>query len=149
MKGNVLNLLWGIKRSFLGYLERLPDCMIATNEGVRRDSETGDFIFPLEERQELASGGYRWKFGGDLRIQAHGGMLLVIFMNPWLTVTDTGTELCVIDPMHWPDTSQREVLGVSQETSGSEFPLVLAEEALETFNNVYPAGESLAPVRLA
>lgn len=148
MKGNALNLSWGIKGSFLRYLESLPDCRIAMNDGVHRDSTTGDFMFPLSECVDLASGGYRLKFSGDLRIQAHGGMLLVIFMNPWLTVTDAGAELCTIDLMHWPDTSKREILGLSTETTGPEFPLVLAKQALGTFNNVYPVGEQLAPARL-
>lgn len=144
----VKGLSWGIKKSFLGYLESLPDCLIAKNEGVTRNNETGEFEFPFHTRTELDSGGYRLEFKGDLRIQAHGGMLLVIFMNPWLTVDDSGAELSVIDLMHWPDTSKREVLGRSNVHTGKEYPLTLAPEAVETFNNVYQPGEPLDPVHL-
>lgn len=142
------DLRWGIKDSFLGYLESLPDCRIATNEGAVREGSGGAFRFPYVRRTELNDGGYRLEFNGDVRIQAHGGMLLVIFMAPWLTIRPEGAELSVVDLMHWPDTSQREVLGISAETEGPDFPLRLAESALETFNNVYPPGEALAPVRL-
>lgn len=142
------SLSWGIKRSFLDYLESLPDCVIATNDGAYREDSSGVFVFPYVGRTELRGGHHRLEFNGDVRIRAHGGMLLVIFMNPWLTFTDGGVELSVVDLMHWPDTSRREVLGVSDLVQGTEFPLTLAESALETFNNVYPAGVPLDPVKL-
>lgn len=149
MTDDVLKLFWGIKPSFLRYVKSLPDCLITTQDGARQDSRTGEFIFPLSERKELTNGGYSLEFSGDVRIKAHGGMLLLIFMNPWLTLTDAGTELSVIDLMHWPDTSKREIIGRSLESTGTEFSMRLAEQALETFNNVYPAGEPLAPARIA
>lgn len=142
------SLSWGIKRSFLGYLESLPDCIIATNDGAYREESSGTFVFPYVGRTELGGGHHRLEFKGDVRIRAHGGMLLVIFMDPWLTFTDGRVELSVVDLMHWPDTSRREVLGVSDLVQGAEFPLILAESALETFNNVYPAGVPLDPVKL-
>ncbi|RSZ63828.1 hypothetical protein EAH68_06220 [Corynebacterium hylobatis] len=142
------DLAWGIKHSFLGYLESLPDCMITTEDGASRDEATGAFVFPSARRIELDGNGYRLEFKGDVRIKAHGGMLLVIFMHPWLTFLDGRVELSVVDLMHWPDTSRREVLGISDTTHGTEFPLRLAESALETFNGVYQAGEPLDPVKL-
>lgn len=141
-------LSWGIKRSFLGYLEGLPDCMIATNDGASRNGSSGEFRFPFARRTELSGGDHRLEFEGDVRIKAHGGMLLVIFMRPWLTFTDGRVELSVVDLMYWPDTSRREILGTSETTQGTQFPLTLADTALETFNNVYQAGEPLDPVRL-
>lgn len=149
-------LSWGIKRSFLRYLESLPDCAIATNDGATRDGESGEFCFPFMAKTELDENSYRLEFSGDARIKAHGGMLLVIFMNPWLTFTESSVEFSVVDLMAWPDTSQREVLGVSplgastepEASVATEFPLRLAESAVETFNNVYQAGEPLEPVKL-
>lgn len=144
-------LAWGIKKSFLGYLESLPDCVFAENDGASRDPHTGLFQFPFHRRVELDEGGYRLEFSGDIRIKAHGGMLLVILMNPWLKISERGVELSVVDLMHWPDTSQRELIGHSplMEAPGdAEFPLVLAESAVETFNNVYQPGEPLDPVVL-
>lgn len=143
----VQRLSWGIKRSFLNYVESLPDCMVTMDKGVVRNPQSGEFEFPLASREDLNEG-YRLEFGGDLRIKAHGGMLLVIFMDPWLTVTGSGVELSVIDLMHWPDTSRREVIGHSPNPTGPEYPMVLAETAMETFNNVYQVGEALDPVRL-
>lgn len=142
------HLAWGIKSSFLGYLESLPDCTIGTGGGAWRDAGTGRFHFPLAQRVELDDDGVRLEYSGEVRIQAHGGMLLVILMNPWLSIGAGRTEFSTVDLMFWPDTSHREVLGVSGITSGTEFPLTLAESAVETFNNVYPAGEPLDPVFL-
>ncbi|AGN17746.1 hypothetical protein J433_00790 [Corynebacterium glutamicum MT] len=147
-------LAWGIKKSFLGYLENLPDCMFAENDGASRDPDTGLFQFPFQRRVELDEGGYRLEFSGDIRIKAHGGMLLVILMNPWLEINERGIELSVVDLMHWPDTSNREVIGHSPITvapenlRSQEIPLILAESAVETFNNVYQPGEPLDPVVL-
>ncbi|MCS5478136.1 HtaA domain-containing protein [Corynebacterium sp. YIM 101645] len=142
------DLSWGIKRSFLGYLESLPDCLITTEGGADRDEASGAFRFQYARKTELDGGGHRLEFNGDVRIRAHGGMLLVIFMNPWLSFTGSRVELSVVDLMHWPDTSRREILGISENTDGTEFPLNLAESALETFNGVYPAGEPLDPAIL-
>lgn len=144
----ITNLSWGIKNSFLNYIESLPDCRIATNDGSFRDEQTGAFVFPYTGRTELDGDDYRLEFAGDVRMQAHGGMLLIIFMNPWLTFSENGVELSVVDLMYWPDTSKREVLGTSGAAEGSEFPLALTASALETFNNVYQAGEPLAPAKL-
>ncbi|MFH5824556.1 HtaA domain-containing protein [Georgenia sp. AZ-5] len=148
------DLAWGIKPSFLSYLDGLGDSRIVTNGGVH-PGEPGDaYVFPFVARTELSGGGVRLEFGGDLRLTAHGGMLLVIFMNPWLTMTPEGAELSVVDLMAWPDTSQRETIGISagdHQESGNgvlEVPLKLAASGVETFNNVYPAGTELAPARL-
>ena len=142
------HLAWGIKSSFLSYLESLPDCTVSTLDGAWRDATTGQFHFPLEQRVDLSDGGVRLEFRGDVRIQAHGGMLLLILMSPWLSIGTDRTEFSVVDLMHWPDTSHREIMGVSGTTSGPEFPLTLAESAVETFNSVYRAGEVLDPVIL-
>jgi hypothetical protein len=148
------HLAWGIKPSFLSYLDGLGDSAIMTDGGVRRDESGEDFVFPFTGREELPGGGVRLEFGGDLRLKAHGGMLLVIFMNPSLTLTSEGAELSVVDLMAWPDTSRRETIAVSAgepnnlENGTLEVPLQLAANGVETFNNVYPAGTTLAPARL-
>lgn len=148
------DLAWGIKPSFLSYLEGLDDFVTVTDDGVYRDESSGAFIFPFASYAELPGGGVRFEFKGDLRLKAHGGMLLVILMNPWLTMTDEGAELSVVDLMAWPDTSRRETIGVpagKPEKLGDgvlEVPLQLAASGVEMFNNVYPAGTDLSPARL-
>jgi Htaa len=148
------NLEWGIKSSFLSYLDGLGDSVTVTNDGVRRDVSCDTFIFPFDAYTELPGGGFRLEFRGDLRLKAHGGMLLVILMNPWLTMTHEGAELSVVDLMAWPDASRRETIGVSTgnpEERGSgvlEVPLQLTANGVDLFNNVYPAGTDLSPARL-
>jgi hypothetical protein len=148
------HLGWGIKPSFLSYLDGLGDSVTVTNDGVSRDESSGAFIFPFDAYTELPGGGFRLEFRGDLRLKAHGGMLLVILMNPWLTMTHEGAELSVVDLMAWPDTSRRETIGVSAgnpEEHGNgvlEVPLQLTANGVEMFNNVYPAGTDLSPARL-
>lgn len=145
------HLAWGVKTSFLAYLQGLEDLQITTNDGVRVN-ETGDlFTFPFAASTELSDGRRRLEFDGDLRLKAHGGMLLVIFMKPWLEITPDGAELSVVDLMAWPDTSRREVIAVSTEeyrfaeSSDFEIPMQLTAAGVETFNNVYPPGAALAP----
>jgi hypothetical protein len=84
-------------------------------------------------------------------MRAHHGMLLVILMDPWLTETEDGIELSVVDLTAWPDTSRRQVLGRGPAVPGLlagegpvSVPLELAAESVELFNDVYPAGTPLA-----
>lgn len=154
-KQGLQNLSWGIKVSFLSYLEGLDDFAVVTNDEVRRDESTGAFVFPFAARTQLPGGGHRFEFRGDLRLKAHGGMLLVIIMNPWLTMTHEGAELSVVDLMAWPDTSRREAIGISTKNPEDhvnngvlEVPLQLTAAGVEMFNNVYPAGTDLAPARI-
>lgn len=147
-------LAWGIKPSFLSYLQGLEDLLVMANDGATA-SEHGDvFNFPFAARTDLPEGGMRLEFTGDLRLKAHGGMLLVIFMNPWLTLAPEGAELSIVDLMAWPDTSRRETIAVSSEgysyagNGDIEVPLQLTANGVETFNNVYPQGSMLAPARV-
>lgn len=148
------HLDWGIKPSFLSYLQGLEDLHVTTNDGARVSELGESFIFPLAARRELSDGGIRLEFNGDLRLKAHGGMLLVILMNPWLTITPDGVELSVVDLMAWPDTSRRESIAISDEgyryagNGDLDIPLRLTANGVETFNNVYPEGTVLAPARV-
>lgn len=151
---NPLYLTWGVKSSFLSYLDGLEDSSVVTNDGARRDAQNGPFVFPFVSRKQFSSGELRFEFSGDLRFKAHDGMLLVIFMRPWITITPRSAELSVVDLMKWPDTSYRETLGFNTNEPGEpdngvlEVPLKLSGPGVETFNNVYPEGTELAPANL-
>ncbi|QCU79589.1 hypothetical protein E7744_14805 (plasmid) [Citricoccus sp. SGAir0253] len=148
-------LSWSIKASFLQYLDTIEDFSIDARDGARHDTGSRSFLFPLTAREALLQGGVRLKFGGQVRLKAHGGMLLLILMDPWLELSAAGTELSVVDLMSWPDTTRRELIGWSAErplAAGRELvevPLQLADSGVEMFNGVYPAGTDLAPARFS
>lgn len=149
------DLHWSIKDSFLNYFHALPDGKIELFHEASLEEQTGCLVFPFAGQQTTSEGATtRIEFSGDVRLQAHGGMLLVILMKPWIEISGNNIALSIVDLMAWPDTSRREVIGTSTdkiiEVSNSvfEIPVELTENAVEIFNNVYPAGTAMAPLRL-
>lgn len=148
------DLVWEIKRSFVSYIRSLEDGKIVSRDGVELAAEPDvGWRFPfVRERQE---GPVRTlEFRGELRISAHGGMLLFILMDPWLSFSGDEVVLSVVDLMRWPDMSIRQTLAngsshlktVSESRQG--ISLQLAAGAEELFSGVYPAGIDLAPAFL-
>lgn len=149
------DLVWGVKDSFIHYVRDLPDGLIAPFGSAQTipSAVTDEWLFPYAGN-EADGTGVRIRFEGELRIRAHHGMLLVILMNPWLTFTETGVVLSVVDLVAWPDTTKRQVLATGPSVSpGPEntevsVALSLTEEAVDLFNGVYAPGTALAPARL-
>jgi hypothetical protein len=152
-----LGLQWRVKESFVEYIRSLPDGHIVPFGGAeecRSEGGAAEWRFPYRGHQRLRAG-LQIEFGGELRMRAHHGMLLVILMDPWLTETESGIELSVVDLTAWPDTSRRQVLGRGPAVNGLltgegpiSVPLELAAESVELFNGVYPAGTPLATATL-
>jgi hypothetical protein len=143
---------WRVKESFVDYLRSLPDGHIVPFGGAEEcgSGDAAEWRFPYRGQRRLPAG-LQIEFGGELRMRAHHGMLLVILMDPWLTETEDGIELSVVDLTAWPDTSRRQVLGRGPAVPGLlagegpvSVPLELAAESVELFNDVYPAGTPLA-----
>lgn len=146
-------LSWGIRTSFMRYLHAIEDFKMGAADGASINDSADEFSFPGSTQTELANGGVRLEFSGELRLQAHGGMLQVILMNPWLSFTPNGVELSVVDLMAWPDTSRRETIAVSPAEVAAvplprEIELVLTATGAETFNNVYLEGTPMLPAKL-
>lgn len=149
------DMVWEVKPSFISYIRSLEDGEIVPSDGAEPAAAPDvGWRFPfVRERQEGPA--RTLEFRGQLRISAHGGMLLLILMDPWLTFTGDKMVLSVVDLMRWPDRSVRQALGIgptpAKTVPGSGLPdirLQLAAGAEELFNGVYPAGTDLAPAFL-
>jgi hypothetical protein len=154
MGGRLWSLEWAVKGSFVGYVCSMPDGSIDAIEGTGCRPQGNSWSFAPSPSEPAGAGGLL-RFSGELRFRAHDGMLLVILMDPWLTVTDEEVELSVVDLTAWPDRSRREVLARGPalkagalSASSVSLPLVLAETAVDIFNVVYPPGTALAPAIL-
>jgi hypothetical protein len=147
-------LRWGIKSSFLDYLRNMPGSQSSVT-GANFTSKKR-FHFPLAESEyDPVSGQGTIKFSGDVRFAGHFGMLLVVFIEPWVTMTPSGGLLSFADPDYYPDSTRRLPMLDLTETEWVEgdgirhWPSVagaLRPEALEFFNNVYPVGQPFDPL---
>jgi hypothetical protein len=144
-------MVWGLKTSFLHYLTRQPGFRIQTGYGAGR-LDTGEFFFSFVESssfdRETLSG--RLEFEGLAQLRAHGGMLDVQLINPWLTMAGGTGMLSVIDrtqPAHLD--ARRDLVQVQLPTPTTDgetlmwsgAPTRLVDAAVGVFDDVYPAGE--------
>jgi Htaa protein len=152
-------LRWGIKTSFVTYVQRMPDGRGWVGEGAVPVSGN-EVVFPPVQAgtRPTEDGGTDrfWAFGGDIRFTGHSGLLFVRIAFPVLTLRDGSAELTVA--------------GQSEEESAERIPLVtlhlevapaadglevwsgtdvrLTETGAVLFNDVYPAGEAFDPLTL-
>jgi hypothetical protein len=163
-------LRWGIKRSFVSYLSRLPDCRVSAEDGASIVSGSY-FQFVRDTAAEADAAGAPevadvLKFRGVARLSGHHGMLSVVVADPWVEFTSGGAVLSVVEPRAEPGSAARlELLrlavpaGVGSSEPGSaapeqsgtdwmELPAGLAPAAVELFNAQYAAGEEMDPLFL-
>ena len=148
-------LHWGIKSSFLDYLTRTPGSQSSVTSGALITSKRR-YYFPLATTgYDPLDGEGILKFSGDVRFVGHFGMLLVVFIDPWVTMDGAGGTLTVADPDHYPDSTRRlPMLDLAEadwkDNQGMRhWPSIattLRPEAMAFFNDVYPAGEVFDPV---
>lgn len=148
---------WGVKRTFTRYVSTMPDGRYGAGGGATEVVD-GTFFFELEDatgydpvRQE----GFA-KYRGDIRYKAHGGVLFVMLVDPWLELRDGVGELSVVDAEHWPGREQRLALATLRSDSGEGLPpgweqleARLTPAGAAIFNDVYAVGELLEPVRFS
>ena len=149
-------LRWGIKRSFISYLSRLPDGSVSAEAGA---SIVSGSYFQFEPdgggSADLAPAGVR-KFKGQVRLSGHHGMMSLFVADPWLEFGADGAVLSVEDPQQPPGSGGRlELLRLAVPgaldvagTEWTELPTQLAPAAVELFNGQYAAGEEMDPVFL-
>lgn len=161
-------LRWGIKRSFVSYLSRLPDCRVSAEGGATivsgsyfqfvRDTEAGADALSAPGVTEIL------KFRGVARLSGHHDMLHVVVADPWVELGAGGAVLSVVDPRTEPGSGARlELLRLAvpagSAASGSdglgqggvdwaEMPAGLAPAAVELFNGQYAVGEEMDPLFL-
>jgi hypothetical protein len=150
-------LIWGIKRSFISYISRLPDGAVTAQEGAgivdgsffRFEPDGGSFD-PSTESGVL-------KFRGQVRLSGHYGMLSLFIADPWMEFTEGSGVLSIVDVDGWPNRSSRIPLLALPSTqpvsdgSGlvlSETRALLSPEGAGIFNDQYQAGTEMDPVSM-
>ncbi|RBY84759.1 HtaA domain-containing protein [Blastococcus sp. TF02A-26] len=139
-------LLWGIKRSFVAYVRRMPDGQGSIHDGAVPLGED-TILFPAVGGVD--AGGSTFAFRGDVRFKGHGGMLFVRVAAPLITVRDDRAELSIEDPYARADADRVPLVtlqlrpGPAPEGArvwlGSDVRLTEAGATL--FNDVYQPGE--------
>ncbi|MFI5621866.1 HtaA domain-containing protein [Nocardioides sp. NPDC051685] len=78
-------LVWGLKRSLLAYLQRIPDGAVSIDRGARFTS-TYAFLFPLlnSDSFDPTTGSGVLQFGGVIHLHGHFGTMDVTLAEPWL-----------------------------------------------------------------
>lgn len=151
-------MVWGVKDSFLNYLLRLPGSRQKTGFGAGR-LDTGEFFFSLDDESSFDRSSHTGllKFSGLVHLTAHGGMLNVQLINPWLEISGQDAVLSVIDRQQSLDPDARiELVSIELPTPTTDGETVmwaaagtrLSAPAVALFNDVYSAGEAFDPLTL-
>jgi hypothetical protein len=88
-----LGLHWPIKRNFIRYVARMADGQVLGGCGVRL-LNASTFVFPLEPTGDAGV----LAFGGEVRLQAHGGALAVRIANPQVDLSGDRATVTVASP---------------------------------------------------
>ena len=149
-------LSWGVKQSFRGYVEAAGG-VIETGAGAERDVD-GGFIFVAAPGEGLTLGDDgrpqgQGKFTGEVRFEAHGGMLKVCLADPILDIGPTGAVLTAFDTparTHRMEIAKLDLAAITQGDAGElVIPASLAMDGIQVLGDHYPLGAPLDPVRLA
>lgn len=149
-------LRWGIKRSFIDYVRRMPDGKGSVGDGAVPIG-TGDLFYEHDEaasRRDPAAPTQIWAFRGDVRFSGHFGMLFVRVAHPRLEVTGTEAVLSIEDPQgregapRVPLVTARlqELAGEGGAAVWGAEHVALTAEGVPLFNEVYAAGEAFEPL---
>lgn len=150
-------LTWGLKESFRRYVEGAGGA-IEAGEGAGRDAE-GVFVFPgveapAEPALRVANDGRLQgvaRYRGEVRCQAHGGMLDVFLADPVLDFGPDGATLSVADT---PERDSRthlanlDLAAARLEAGEWLIPARLSREGWRVIGDHYLPATPLDPVRL-
>ncbi|MGD6979063.1 MULTISPECIES: HtaA domain-containing protein [Citricoccus] len=150
-------LSWGVKGSFTRYVASMPDGRYGAGHGATETAD-GAFFFELDDASGYDPRAQEGlvKYRGDVRFKAHGGMLFVMIVDPWLEFHEDGVLLTVVDAERWPDRDHRITLATLRPDERGSRGLPpgwrcqearLSAEGAAVFNDVYPVGEVLEPAR--
>ena len=149
-------LEWGLKQSFRAYVEGAGGS-IATGEGTGRTAD-GAFTFaaaPGDGGLTLSADGKptgAGRFVGEVRCEAHGGMLKVFMADPAIEIGADGGVLTVADSPGRDSRVELAVLDLGAATTGDDGVLVIpakvARDGWRVLPDHYPPMTPLDPVRL-
>ncbi|HWF00740.1 MAG TPA: HtaA domain-containing protein [Caulobacteraceae bacterium] len=153
-----VQLTWGLKESFRGYVEAAGGA-IETGEGASRDG-AGAFIFPdaaeaaSGEGLSLGDGGGPQgvaRFVGQVRFQAHGGMLDVFLADPLIEITADAAVLRVADTPardRQVHLANLDIAAAWLEDGEWVVPAKLSRDGWQVLGDHYLPSTPLDPVRL-
>jgi len=154
MASDQATLTWGVKESFRNYVESAGGS-IETGSGVER-AEDGGFVFAAAPGQGLTLGADGkpegiGRFVGELRFEAHGGMLKVFLADPVVEIRPEGAAITVADS---PARDRRAELALLDLTAATRdggalvIPAKLSPDGWRVLGDHYPQMTPLDPVRL-
>lgn len=151
----VIALHWGVKQSFRGYVAMMGG--VTEVSGGAEIAPDGGFTFPAAPDSDLAMGADgaligQGRFLGNVRFEAHGGMLKVCLADPALEITEAGAVLTVADS---PAGTRRVgiakldlTLASAGEADSPSIPTSLTVDGSFLLGDHYPPTTVLDPVRL-
>lgn len=141
----VTRLGWGVKQSFRAYVEGSGGS-IAVADGAAR-AEDGTFAFEAAADSDLAVQGDALagsgRFRGRVEFQAHGGLLSVTLVDPWLEATADGWVLSIAETA----TRRTAIARLGPLDDDGALPAATTLEGMMILGDHYPPGTALDPVR--
>ena len=149
----VTQLQWGVKESFRRYVEAAGG-KIEVLDGAERAAD-GTFVFPAAPSSDLrlGAGGKpegAGAFLGQVRFEAHGGMLSVKLVAPALEIGPSEMVLSVADERgdRLP-IAKLDISSTNAEDGGLAVPAKVTLDGMYLLGDHYPPGTVLDPVRLS
>lgn len=148
----VATLGWGVKQSLRNYVEGSGG-VITAQAGATRTAD-GAFAFTASPESDLALGAGpptgMGRFEGEIRFQAHGGMLSVTLLAPGIEPTAEGLALTIAEtPTRRTAIARLDLGGMTTEPDGSVLiPTATTLDGMMILGDHYPPGTPLDPVRL-
>ncbi|HWF76682.1 MAG TPA: HtaA domain-containing protein [Caulobacteraceae bacterium] len=149
-------LEWGLKQSLRAYVEGAGGS-IETSDGVARTAD-GAFVFaaaPGDTGLALGADGKpagTGRFVGEVRCEAHGGMLKVFLADPAVEIGPDGGVLTVAEGPGRDSRVALALLDLDAATKGGDGALVIpakvSRDGWRVLPDHYPMGTPLDPVRL-
>ena len=148
-------LSWGLKQSFRAYVEGAGGA-IETGAGAQRSAD-GAFTFPAAPGGSLTLGadGKPEGFGGftgEVRCEAHGGMLKVFLADPGVEIGSAGAVVTVADTRARDRRVELAQLDLAAATIADDgawvIPAKLSRDGWQVLGDHYPPSTPLDPVRL-
>lgn len=147
-------LEWGVKQSFRSYVEAVGGTVSLA--GAVQRAEDGGFVFAPGAAATLSPGAEggpqgQAQFSGEVRFEAHGGMLKVAIADPGVELGPDGGALTVADP--WAPGKRMTIAKLNPAAAVTEggdlvLPAVTTIDGMQLLGDHYPPGTQLDPVRL-
>jgi len=148
-------LTWGLKQSFRAYVEAAGG-LIETGEGAERDAD-GAFVFQAAPGEGLTLGvdgkpAGVGRFAGEVRCEAHGGMLKVFLADPSVEIGPAGAVITVADTPGRDRRVELALLDLAAATIAHDdvwvIPAKLSRDGWQVLGDHYPQSTPLDAVRV-